>query len=84
MTGSLEVVIIGEKYEDLRSDFFAQYLPHRVLMSSAIENQEFPLTANKSAYQQTLIFLCKDFVCQQPVESISRFMSLINSAKKVN
>ena len=84
VTGSLEVAIVGDKYEEIRTDFFNQYLPHRVLMSSAVENQEFPLLANKLQYEKTLIYLCKDFVCQQPVESITRFMSLINSAKMVN
>jgi len=83
-TGSLEVVITGEKYEELRAYFFEKYLPHRVLMSSAIEYAEFPLLANKVSGKQTLIYLCKDFVCQQPVETIERFMSLINSAKMVN
>jgi uncharacterized protein YyaL (SSP411 family) len=84
ITGSLEVVIVGEKYEELRADFFGKYLPHRVLMSSAAEYQQFPLLANKTNDKQTLIYLCKDFVCQQPVETIARFMSLINSAKMAN
>lgn len=84
VAGSLEVVIVGEKYEKLRTDFFGQYLPHRVFMGSVTGNHEFPLLANKLVYGKTLIYLCKDFVCQQPVESITRFMSLINSAKMVN
>ncbi|HEY6504835.1 MAG TPA: thioredoxin domain-containing protein [Chitinophagaceae bacterium] len=84
VTGTSEVAIIGKNYEKLRTDFFALYLPHRVLMSSDTENQQFQLLTNRTISEKPLIYLCKDFVCQQPVDSIVSFMSLINRAKTGN
>jgi uncharacterized protein YyaL (SSP411 family) len=76
--GTLEVAIVGRNYSKLVHDLFKQYLPNRVLMMSETEMEEFPLLAGKKSTDISMIYLCKDFVCQQPVTSIERFMSLID------
>jgi uncharacterized protein YyaL (SSP411 family) len=76
--GTLELAIVGRNYSKLVHDLFEQYLPNRVLMMSETEKEEFPLLAGKKSTDIPLIYLCKDFVCQQPVTSIERFMSLID------
>jgi uncharacterized protein YyaL (SSP411 family) len=84
IAGTSEIAIVGKDHEKLKSGLFEFYLPHRVLMSSTNEDQNFPLLANKITDHKSLIYLCKDSVCQQPVESIARFMSLINRHEKSN
>ncbi len=76
--GTLEVAIVGKNYSKLVHDLFKEYLPNRVLMMSETEKEEFPLLAGKKSTDIPLIYLCKDFVCQQPVTSIERFISLID------
>jgi uncharacterized protein YyaL (SSP411 family) len=83
-SGTMEVVIIGKDHNRLKNELFGYYTPHRVLMTSAVENQQFPLLAGKIPLDKSFIFLCKDFVCQQPVDTITRFMSLINRLKNGN
>jgi hypothetical protein len=78
IAGTHEIAIMGKNYEKLQLELFNQYLPHRVLMASGVENQQFPLLANKVSSEKPVIYLCKDFVCQQPVDSIARFMLLVN------
>ncbi|MDP4261099.1 MAG: thioredoxin domain-containing protein [Bacteroidota bacterium] len=82
--GTLEIAITGKDHDKLRNELLGYYLPHRVLMSSVVENQQFPLLAGKISYDKPVIYLCKDFVCQQPVDTITRFMSLIDRHKMGN
>jgi uncharacterized protein len=77
-SGTFEIAILGNNYKKLQLDLFNHYLPHRIMMASDTKNDEFPLLAGKKFPENPLIYLCKDFACQQPVESIARFMSLIN------
>jgi uncharacterized protein YyaL (SSP411 family) len=78
ISGTYEIAILGNNHEKLQFDLLNHYLPHRILMVSALGNEAFPLLAGKISRENPVIYLCKDFVCQQPVDSIKRFMSLIN------
>jgi uncharacterized protein YyaL (SSP411 family) len=84
IAGTSEIVIMGKNYEKFQTELFNQYLPHRVLMASGVENQQFPLLANKVFTEKPVIYLCKDFVCQQPVDTIAHFMLLINRTGNTN
>jgi uncharacterized protein YyaL (SSP411 family) len=78
VSGTYEIAVLGNNCKKLQLDLFNQYLPHRIMMASEVENVEFPLLAGKISPENPVIYLCKDFTCQQPVDSIARFMSLIN------
>jgi uncharacterized protein len=78
VSGTYEIAILGKNFKKMQMDLLNQYLPHRIMMASDDENDDFPLLAGKISPEKTLIYLCKDFACQQPVDSIERFMSLIN------
>jgi len=78
VTGTFEIAILGKGYQTMQLELFDYYLPHKVLMASDTENEEFPILAGKKCPEKPIIFLCKDFLCQQPVSSIKRFMSLID------
>lgn len=82
--GTSEIAIVGKNYEVLMREMHRLYLPHRVLMSAAKEVETFPLLAQKGAPEKALIFLCKEYVCQQPVDSIERFMLLIDRTENPN
>ncbi len=78
-TGTYEIAILGNNYQRLHMELFDYYLPHKVLMASDIENDEFPMFLGKLVQEKPIIYLCKDYKCQQPVSTIKRFMSLIAS-----
>jgi len=78
--GIHEIAILGED-EKLHKELMHIFIPNRVLQVSATENQDFPLLRGKERGPKTLIFLCKDFVCQQPVDDIP---SLIRALEKEN
>lgn len=76
--GTYEVAIIGNDFKKLQLELLDHYLPHKVFMGSNTENEEFPILAGKILSEKSMIYLCKDYVCQQPVSSIKRFITLIN------
>jgi uncharacterized protein len=78
--GIHEIAIVGDD-QKLLKEILHIFIPNRVLQFSASENPEFPLLKGKSIQQKPLIFLCKDFVCQQPVSDIP---SLIRALENRN
>ena len=81
VTGTSEIAVVGPGAAELNREILAGYLPHRVLMATERERDDFPLLAGKKAGVEGQIFLCKDFACLQPVTSTSALSKLINSAK---
>jgi uncharacterized protein len=78
-TGTNEVAVIGPDAEKSGREMLITYLPQTVLMVSRAENDRFPLLRAKKISEQTLFFLCKNYVCQAPVSSRSALLSAINS-----
>jgi uncharacterized protein len=71
-----EIAIVGaEAYKKL-NELIRFYIPHKVLMATTKENQDFPLLAQKNSNAKTLIFLCKNYECLQPVETIKELQTL--------
>jgi uncharacterized protein len=77
-----EVVIIGKRPEGVRKAFLREMIPYRVFQSATQENTHFPLLANKPAGDSPLIFLCKNYTCQLPVNEIDTFIRLLENVQK--
>ncbi|HRO71234.1 MAG TPA: hypothetical protein PK951_12670, partial [Chitinophagaceae bacterium] len=75
------IAILGtEGVAGIHRELLAEYLPHRVLMVSEAENEEFALLAQKIAHSRPAIYVCKNFTCARPVGSVTGVLSLINRA----
>jgi uncharacterized protein YyaL (SSP411 family) len=79
-SGTTEIAILGINADKIRDELLMHYIPHRVLMSSTIENEDFALLAKKPVMQKTAIYICENFECKAPVHDINAVLSLINSA----
>ncbi|HVS95191.1 MAG TPA: thioredoxin domain-containing protein [Puia sp.] len=77
-----EVVITGRKPENARKEFLARLVPFRVFQSSQEENTQFPLLRDKPVETGTLIFLCKNYSCQLPVNEVDTAIRLIENVHK--
>ena len=66
-----EVVITGRKPENARKEFLTHLIPFRVFQSTQVKNTQFPLLRNKPVDSDPLIFLCKDYSCQTPVNEVA-------------
>ncbi|RTL57159.1 MAG: thioredoxin domain-containing protein [Sphingobacteriales bacterium] len=77
VNGVNEVVITGENYEQFRDEFKTKFLPHAILQSAVDENPQFPLLKGKKKAKETLVFLCKNYSCQQPLTSVNTLFQLL-------
>jgi uncharacterized protein len=66
-----ELVIIANEIEDLRNKILHIFIPYKVFQSATLSNNNFPLLAGKNPTHEPQIFLCKNYTCHQPVNSIN-------------
>ena len=76
--GASEIAILGPDYATILKRVLALYLPHSILMSAPKEN-DFALLQGKTFNGRTLIYLCRNYACQQPVDSVEEFENRISS-----
>jgi uncharacterized protein YyaL (SSP411 family) len=72
--GTQEIAIVGEDYLERLREVSRAYLPHKVLMAAPQANQDYPLLAGRGKTGETLLYLCKDFSCRQPVHETSALL----------
>jgi uncharacterized protein YyaL (SSP411 family) len=75
--GIPEVALTGQHIEKLRNEFLRTFIPFRIFQSSTLETKYFPLLAGKKISDQSLLFLCKDYSCQQPVNEMNALNRLL-------
>jgi uncharacterized protein YyaL (SSP411 family) len=84
VSGTVELAIVGKEYKKLHKEILAYYVPHRVMMVSETGKEPFPLLLSRAAENDTLVYVCKEYACLQPVKSTGAVIELINRAKKDN
>jgi uncharacterized protein len=77
-----EVVITGVSPENARKEFLSHLIPYRVFQSMQVENTQFPLLRDKPVDPGPLIFLCKDYACQLPVNEVATAVRLLENVYK--
>jgi uncharacterized protein YyaL (SSP411 family) len=77
--GTREIAVIGPEAKALSRDLLQLYNPHKVMMANASENDEWPLLRQKKVGAKTLIFLCENYACRQPVFTIGELQTLLQS-----
>lgn len=71
-----EIAIVGSNYKTLLQEINTIYMPDKIVISSEAD-YDFPLLQNRFQYNKTLIYLCKNYSCQQPVENIIDLKKLL-------
>jgi hypothetical protein len=80
ITGTCELAITGDNPEELFNDVISQYIPNKVIMKSGKMESPFPLLNGKAIGPVPLIFLCRNYTCQQPVNSVQSLVELLLKA----
>ncbi len=73
-----EVAIVGEAVNDKIKELNEYYLPNKLLIGSAAEN-DLPLLKNRYVEGNTLIYVCVNKACKLPVSEVSRAINLIKN-----
>lgn len=75
--GIPEVAVIGEEAFDMSKQIFEAYLPQIALMASQELDNNYPLLKNKESESDTLVYICQNYSCQQPVKTVEEFAQLV-------
>jgi len=82
--GIVELVITGENLDDIQKPFLSTFIPNKIYQSTTLENEEFPILKGKIVNKNPLIFICKDYACQNPVTELSALVNLLENVHKYN
>ncbi len=82
--GTSEVVITGRDFSGVHKELIMQFIPHKILMATSMENEQFALLAGKPVNLTPSIFICQNFSCSKPVSSVSEAMGLLQGSKRAN
>lgn len=75
--GVNEIVISGVEHEEHRNKLLSYYMPNKILQCAASENTEFPLLKDKNYSAAVNIYLCKNYRCLAPVETVDNLFKLL-------
>ncbi|MBD0351201.1 MAG: thioredoxin domain-containing protein, partial [Flavisolibacter sp.] len=75
--GTYEIAITGPQAAHYLKEVLSIYLPHRVVMSTSEPLNNFPFLKEKWVEGKTLIYLCEQYACRQPVASVEALRELI-------
>jgi len=64
-----EVAVMGDNFHEIRQSIDAHYLPNLLLLGGKTEGS-LTLLANKLIRNQTTIYVCRNKVCQLPVQDV--------------
>ncbi|MBL7699596.1 MAG: thioredoxin domain-containing protein [Chitinophagaceae bacterium] len=75
--GVPEIAVIGGNLDTFLRDLLRIFIPFRIVQSSPTETKDFPLLAGKKSSSTPIVYLCKDYSCQTPVNEVSEFKKML-------
>lgn len=75
--GEPELAVTGPEYLERMRELNGLYLPYKVMLGAESDVEGMPLLEGRAVEGKTLIYLCRDYHCERPVEYISEINNLI-------
>jgi uncharacterized protein len=64
--GTKEIAIVGNNHNLKAKEVLALYMPHKIVMQSIDEDENWPLLKHKTKTTETLIYVCENYTCNAP------------------
>lgn len=77
--GTAEIAIVMPDPREMHRQILQQYIPHKILMCSATGNDDFPLLKGKNPDRNPGIFLCHNYQCKAPVNTLENLIALLKA-----
>lgn len=74
--GTREIAVVGMDYKSRMLDTNKHYIPFKVLLGAERDQPEIPLLEQRERPGETLIYVCEDYHCIQPVNYIEEIINL--------
>ncbi|MFM7839560.1 MAG: thioredoxin domain-containing protein, partial [Chitinophagaceae bacterium] len=78
--GIPEIALLGNSVQGPLKELVSELIPLKIVQSSGVANEDYPLLSGKKPLPQALFFLCQHYACQAPV---TRIADLLQQLKKV-
>jgi uncharacterized protein len=75
--GTNEIAIVGKDWENYLEKTLRIAISHKLVFASEKPVKNYPLLADKAENSEILIYLCKNYACRYPVNSIQELRSLL-------
>ena len=74
-----EIAVIGDEAYKKLQEINLNYIPNKIIQAVKDANATFPLLSGKERKSgRTLLYLCRNYACNQPVEEVQALLSLLN------
>jgi uncharacterized protein YyaL (SSP411 family) len=73
-----EIVFTGDNALENLKKFEKIYIPGKVVSGGLNNSGSIPILGNKEIAGKSLIYVCENFTCQQPVEDVDQALEMIN------
>ncbi len=76
--GINEIAVVGTGAGALLNQLNKAYIPNKAVQATNVQNEDYPLLQGKaSGSAQALLYLCKNYACHNPVNTVQQLVSLI-------
>jgi len=75
--GTNEIAVLGKQQENYLEKLLSIYIPHKIVLASEKPIKKYPLLADKAETSEILIYLCKNYACRYPVNTIQDLLDLL-------
>jgi uncharacterized protein YyaL (SSP411 family) len=75
--GTKEIAILGKDWVKTLHEVLRIHISHKLVQASEIPLPPYPLLSGKPETKETRIYLCENYACRQPVNSLPEFVSLL-------
>jgi len=75
--GINEIVITGKAYKEIRNSVLEHYMPDKILQCDSSESNEFPLLKGKDYSADACVYLCKNYRCLPPCNTLEELLLLL-------
>jgi hypothetical protein len=75
--GTAEIAVIGGEWKNYLEKILRIYISHKLALATEEPLPGYPLLAGKAGTSKILIYLCENYACRQPVNTIQDFVTLL-------
>ena len=75
-----EIAVLGADAYSFANEINKLFIPGKLLMASINDSNQYPLLENRFSEKETLIYLCQNYSCQKPVDSVVDFEKQLNES----
>ena len=79
INGNREIIITGKGAVNSLKSINFLYLPDALIMASDTESNNFPLLQGKFTDKGLCFYLCRNYVCREPIYILADFLQLCNT-----